>query len=223
MKPYFENTQFSNLKEVRKYQKRNAKKVSLIDKRTDFNLIGIIYIRLIEDLAYSGLLIYNINDKEIVNISFRTFKPLFTRYFSSILFLNQTEIYLDLIKDINIIPSCYIINASGQIHPYFYGAACDFGLQIGTPVIGYTRTLLFGEFRKNKENSNIAQIYFEENLIGYAISKPNTKKFYYISVGNNLSLLSALSIFNKLDLGLFSSLRNDLNNYIQNKKRVANQ
>jgi len=128
---------------------------------------------------------------------------------------------LDLIKELKIIPTCFIVNASGQIHPYFYGAACDFGLQIGTPVIGYTRTLLFGELRKNKEISNIPQVYFEENLIGYAIPKPNTKKFYYISVGNNLSLQSALTIFTKLDLGLFSSLRNDLNNYIQNKKRGA--
>jgi len=168
------------------------------------------------------LLIYNINNKEIVKISFRTFKPIFTRYFSSILFLNQTEIYLDLIKDIDIIPDCYIINVSGQIHPYFYGAACDFGLQIETPVIGYTRTLLYGELKKNKENSNIPRVYFEEILIGYAIPKPNTKKFYYISVGNNLSLQSALIIFTKLDLGLFSSLRNDLNNYIQNKKRGVN-
>lgn len=207
---------------MRNYQKKNAKRVSQIDKRTNYNLIGIINTRLIEDFAYSGLIIYNINDKEIQNIFFQTFKPIFTEYFSSILFLNQTEIYLDLIKDIDIIPDCYIINASGQIHPYFYGAACDFGLQIESPVIGYTKKLLFGELRINKEKSNIPQIYSEENLIGYAIPKPNAKKFYYISVGNNISLQTALIIFTKLDLGLFSSLRNNLNNYIQNRKREVN-
>lgn len=219
MKPYLNSTQFSDLKDVRNYQKRNAEKISLIDKITDFNIIGIIDKRLIEDLSYSGLIIYNINDKEIVKIFFKTFKPIFTEYFSSILFLNQTEIYLDLIKDIDIIPDCYIINASGQIHPFLYGAACDFGLQIETPVIGYTKKLLFGELRINKEKSNISQVYSEEKLIGYAIPKLNTKKFYYISVGNNISLHSALTIFTQLDLGLFSSLRNDLNNYIQNRKR----
>ncbi len=219
MKPYLNSTQFSDLKDIRKYQKENAENISLIDKITNFNIIGIINTRLIEDLSYSGLIIYNINDKEIVKIFFKTFKPIFTEYFSSILYLNQTEIYLDLIKNIDIIPDCYIINASGQIHPYFYGAACDFGLQIETPVIGYTKKLLFGELRINKEKSNISQVYSEENLIGYAIPKLNTKKFYYISVGNNISLQSALTIFTQLDLGLFSSLRNDLNNYIQNRKR----
>lgn len=204
---------------MRNYQKKNAKRVSQIDKRTNYNLIGIINTRLIESLAYSGLIIYNINDKEIVKIFFKTFKPIFTEYFSSILYLNQTEIYLDLIKNIDIIPDCYILNASGQMHPYFYGAACDFGLQIKSPVIGYTKKLLFGELRINKEKSNIPQINSEENLIGYAIPKPNAKKFYYISVGNNISLQTALIIFTKLDLGLFSSLRNNLNNYIQNRKR----
>ena len=174
---------------------------------------------MIEDLAYSGLIVYNINNKEIVNLFFQTFKPIFTEYFSSILFLNQTEIYLDLIKNIDIIPDCYVINASGQMHPYFYGAACDFGLQIETPVIGYTKKLLFGDLRLNNVKSNISQVYSEENLIGYAIPKLNTKKFYYISVGNNISLQSALTIFTQLDLGLFSSFRNDLNNYIQNRKR----
>jgi len=202
---------------VRNYQKKNAKRVSQIDKRTNYNLIGIINTRLIESLAYSGFIIYNINDKEIVNIFFQTFKPIFTEYFSSILFLNQTEIYLDLIKNIDIISDCYIINASGQIHPYFYGAACDFGLQIESPVIGYTKKLLFGDLRKNKEKLDIPQVYYEDNLIGYAIPKPNSKKFYYISVGNNISLQSALTIFTKLDFGLFNNLRNDLNNYIKNK------
>lgn len=219
MKPYLNSTQFSDLKEIRNYQKTNAEKVSLIDKRTDFNIIGIINTRLIEDLAYSGIITYNINDKEIMNTFFQTFKPIFTEYFSSILYLNQTEIYLDLIKNIDIIPDCYILNASGQMHPYFYGAACDFGLQIETAVMGYTKKLLFGELRINKEKSNISQVYSEEKLIGYAIPKLNTKKFYYVSVGNNISLLSALTIFTQLDLGLFSSLRNDLNNYIQNRKR----
>ena len=222
MKPYLNNTKFSALKDVRTYQKRNAEKVLLIDKRTDFNIIGIINTKLIEDLAYSGLLTYSINDKEVVNIFFQTFKPIFTEYFSSILFLNQTDIYLDLVKNIEIIPDCYLINASGQIHPYFYGVACDFGLRIETPVIGYTKKLLFGDLRKNKEKLDTPQVCYEENLIGYAIPKPNAKKFYYISVGNNISLQSVRNIFRKLDLGLFSRLRNDLNNYIQNKKRRVN-
>ena len=68
MKRYLNNTQFSDLKDVRNYQKRNAEKVSLIDKRTDFNIIGIINTRLIEDFAYSGLIIYNIISDDIISL-----------------------------------------------------------------------------------------------------------------------------------------------------------
>ena len=57
----------------------------------EFILIGIINTKIVEDLAYSGLIIYNINDKEIVKKVFKTFNPLFAEYFSSVLFLNQIE------------------------------------------------------------------------------------------------------------------------------------
>ena len=217
VKSFLKNTPFSNLEEIRNYQKENAKKVYLIDKITKYNLIGIINLKISENLAYSALLIYDIKGKNITDIKFKSYKPIFTEYFPSILFLNQTEIYLDLIKDIKIIPDCYIINASVQIHPYLYGAACDFGLQTETPVVGYTKKLLFGELRKINENLNIPEIYYREKLIGYAIPKPNSKKFLYVSVGNNISLITTLKLFNIMDFEIFSVLSGRLNNFIQNE------
>lgn len=189
--------------------------MSLVDKRTDYNLIGLINIRFIEDLAYSGLLIYDIKDKEIVNTNFNSFKPLFTEYFSSILFLNQTDIYLDLLKDLKIVPDCYVVNSSGQIHPFLYGGACDFGLKVDVPVIGYTKKLLFGELKKTNENLDISGIYYQDRLLGYAIPKPGSKKFLYISVGNNISLKTAKEVFLKVNLTMISILKQKLNSFIR--------
>ncbi len=124
---------------------------------------------------------------------------------------------MDLIKDLHIPLDCYVINSSGQIHPYLYGCACDFGLKINTPVIGYTKKLLFGELRENKQNPNIPGVYSQDSLIGYAIPKPNSKKYLYISVGNNISLQSALELLLKIDLMILSKLNIDLNSFIQNK------
>lgn len=145
---------------------------------------------------------------------------MFTEYFPSILFLNQTVIYLDLIKDLDIPLDCYIINSSGQIHPFLYGSACDFGLKIKIPVIGYTKKLLFGELKENKHNPEIQGVYSKDYLIGYAIPKPNSKKFIYISVGNNISLQSALKLFLKIDFMMFSNLSNELNNYCSKEKKT---
>lgn len=152
-----------------------------------------------------------------MDTKFKCFKPKFTEYFPSILFLNQTDIYLDLTKDLDIPLDCYVTNSSGQIHPYLYGCACDFGLKIKTPVIGYTKKLLFGELRENKQNPNIPGVYSQDSLIGYAIPKPNSKNYLYISVGNNISLQSALKLLLKIDLMILRKLDIDLNSYIQNK------
>lgn len=124
---------------------------------------------------------------------------------------------MDLIKDLDIPLDCYVTNSSGQIHPYLYGCACDFGLKIKTPVIGYTKKLLFGELRENKQNPNIPGVYSQDSLIGYAIPKPNSKNYLYISVGNNISLQSALKLLLKIDLMILRKLDIDLNSYIQNK------
>ena len=189
--------------------------MSLVDKRTNYNLIGLINIRFIEDLAYSGLLIFDIKNKEIVNINFTSFKPLFTEYLSSILFLNQTSIYLDLVKNLKIVPDCYVVNSSGQVHPFLYGGACDFGLKVDIPVIGYTKKLLFGELKKINENLDIPGIYYLDRLLGYAIPKSGSKKFLYISVGNNISLKTAKEIFLKVDLKMISILKQKLNSFIR--------
>ena len=125
---------------------------------------------------------------------------------------------MDLITDLDLPLDCYVTNSSGQIHPYLYGCACDFGLKIKTPAIGYTKKLLFGELRENKQNPNIPGVYSQDSLIGYAIPKPNSKNYLYISVGNNISLQSALKLLLKIDLMILRKLDIDLNSYIQNKR-----
>lgn len=174
-------------------------------------------IRTIEDIAYSGLIIYDYQKKLITNSYFKKQIVKINKYFPSILFLNQTDVYLGLVKNILEKPDCYIINSSGQIHPFLYGAACDFGLKIKIPVIGYTKKLLFGTPKVYEKALNIHGIYSNDHLIGYAIPKPNSQKFYYISVGNNISLQTALKIFLELDLSIINTVNLKLRNYILNK------
>ncbi|MHA1489853.1 MAG: endonuclease V [Promethearchaeota archaeon] len=220
VKPFLKLTKFSSFEDVRKYQEKKALKVSLINKNTDYNLIGIIKIRFSNDTAYLGVLFYNLKEKKVIDLKFKAIKPIFSEYFSSILFLNQTDLYLNLIKDIEIIPDCYILNASGQIHPYYYGSACDLGLNIDVPVIGYTKKLLFGEIITNSTNPRIPRIYHGTRLIGFAIPRPNSKKFLYISVGNNISLQSARKIFLNINLNLFNTISVKLNVFIKSCLRV---
>jgi len=214
LKPFLKHTNFSSLDEIREYQRINAKKVNLSDKIEQFKIAGIIKTKFIENIVYSILLFYDINKERILNIRFKSYNSPYMKYFPSVLFLNHTDIYLNLIKDLPNYPDFYIVNSSGQIHPFFYGAACDFGLKTEIPVIGFTKNLLFGKIKDNEIEQGVKTIYHRSKLLGYAISKPYSKKFLYISVGNNISLLTALKIFLKIDFKIFSSLSIELNNYI---------
>lgn len=215
---FLKNTNFSNLEEIRKYQKENANKIKVIDTPITFNLIGVIKTNIVGEFDYSSLIIYNTKKNQFDFEIFKRFKPLFTEYFPSILFLTHTEIYLDLIKDLELSPDCYIVNSAGQAHPYLYGAACDFGLKIDVPVIGFTKTLLFGNV-KSVKNAEIRGIYHSDRLIGYAIPKANSKKYVYISVGNNISLDNALKVFTSIDYSVFSVLNAKLSDYIKKENK----
>ena len=131
-----------NLDEIRQYQKENALIVNTDDILDEISTLGFMKIRIVKDKAYSGLMMYDFKKKIKNNFFFNSQKPKFSEYFPSILFLTQTDIYLDLVENLKEKPDCYIVNSSGQVHPFLYGAACDLGLKISTPVIGYTKKLL---------------------------------------------------------------------------------
>ncbi|MFX1411866.1 MAG: endonuclease V, partial [Promethearchaeota archaeon] len=168
VEPFLEKTKFSSLSEIRQYQKENAQKVNTNDIIDEINRLGFMKIKNLKDTSYSGALIYDCKEKATLKSYFRRNKLSFSAYFPSILFLNQTELYLDLIKTIKEKLDCYIINSSGQLHPYLFGSACDFGLRINTPVIGYTKKLLFGYVEINEEPQNFHRIYSNDHLIGFA-------------------------------------------------------
>jgi len=222
VKPFLGKTHFSSLEEVRKYQLRNAKRVNKKDISDRIRLIGIIKLRILNEIAFVGILIYDIDNHIIIDSLFKTFKPRFSQYFPSILFLNQTEIYLSIIKAVKTSPHCYLINVSGQIHPYLFGTACDVGIQTKTPVIGYTKKLLYGRIDAYENNHSFSGVYHNNTLIGYAIPRENSTKCLYISVGNNISLQRALNVFLKIDSKILSKLNNALKNFkqsVHNKSR----
>jgi len=221
IEPLLKNTSFRSLEDIRKFQKLNARKVNLKDVSKTIKSIGLMKSKIFEEFAYSGIFLYDIEEKCILGTEFKKFNPIFTNYYPTILFLNHTDIYLDLIKDLKLKPECYIINASGQIHPYLFGAACDLGLKIHEPIIGYTKKLLYGIMEEIDSTLDIPMIWHKSQHIGYAIPKPNSKKYYYISVGNNISLQTAAKLLLSLDLNIISILTTELNNFIKKKEKKS--
>lgn len=188
------------------------------DKIEKISNLGFFKIKFIKNYAYSGGLVLDFKEKKILEYKFKKNQVKISKYFPTILFLNQTEIYIKLIETFSIKPDCYIVNSSGQIHPYFFGAACDLGLIIDQPVIGYTKKLLCGEKRENDEILKVPQIYQKDKLIGYAVPKLNSKNYYFISIGNNISLQTAGDLFLNLDQNIINILNIELNKFIKISK-----
>ncbi|MFW9881393.1 MAG: endonuclease V, partial [Candidatus Thorarchaeota archaeon] len=71
------------------------------------------------------------------------------------------------------------------------------------------------EIKDGEEFEKILGIYYQDRLLGYAIPKRGSKKFLYISVGNNISLKTAKEVFVKVNLKLMNILKQKLNSFIQ--------
>ncbi|MHA1688553.1 MAG: endonuclease V [Promethearchaeota archaeon] len=222
LKPYLKATPFSSLEEIRHYQQKMAKEINQKDVIQDYQVVVIIKIKFQENLAHVGYLRYSLVEKKILTFKMRSLEPIFTKYFPSVLFLNQSDLYLKIINELEQQPDCYILNSSGRIHPFLYGLACGVGREVNIPVFGYTESLLFGISIKDN-NSTFLKILHEGEIIGMGIPRPKSKKYYYISVGNNISLESAVRVFLAIDFSVFSELKKKINKAIQERKQEKNK
>ena len=90
LRPFLRETQFSSLKEVRNYQIHYARKVKFEDKGNSIKCIGIIKLKVLKEIAYIGAYFYDLNKQKLKNSLFKVYKPRFSEYFPSVLFLNQS-------------------------------------------------------------------------------------------------------------------------------------
>ena len=202
--PYLRNTTFSSLEEIREYQKINSIKINTANQKNEINTLICLKIRYFNKLIYAGSLLYDIKKQMTINFDILKFKESFP-YFPTILFLRDLEVYLNLVEEINYHPDCYLLNASGQLHPYLFGVASDFGLNLKSkiPVIGVTkknlcRNVIINNLKGLNGDKIVGDVLFENKIVGKYLSFKNLKKGIYISVGNNISLNSALKIILKI-------------------------
>lgn len=91
-----------------------------------------------------------------------------------------------------------MIEGAGRQHPRKYGLACEIGVEENIPVLGIIKHSLWGEINYSDftEFSDYLSfpVYGGDNKIAYFVRKKNNKRGIFISVGNNITLDSALKI-----------------------------
>jgi len=89
----------------------------------------------------------------------------------------------------------YLIDGQGLLHPRRFGIACHLGVCSDVPTIGVAKSLLVGKVEDDgKEESPIK---IDGKIMGFRLSAPEHRPLY-ISVGNRVSLRTAVKIVRKV-------------------------
>jgi deoxyribonuclease V len=90
-------------------------------------------------------------------------------------------------------PDVFMVDAHGIMHPYRLGLAAHLGLVLNKPTIGVAKSPLCGEPDVRREGRCVP-IKDKEEIIGARIVTKSGKKPVYVSIGNKVSLESAVDL-----------------------------
>jgi deoxyribonuclease V len=88
----------------------------------------------------------------------------------------------------------YLVDGQGRLHPRGFGIACQVGVCLDVPTIGAAKSLLQGEVIGE---GNRAPVHLNGRAIGYQLH-PKGRTKTYVSVGNRISLETAVDICDRL-------------------------
>lgn len=94
-------------------------------------------------------------------------------------------------------PTIALIDGQGQAHPYRCGIASHLGVVMNIPTIGVAKKKLWGDVGKLKE-CRWAPITDSGEVIGAAVVTKERSKPIYVSIGNKVSLKTAIEIVLKV-------------------------
>ncbi len=92
-------------------------------------------------------------------------------------------------------PEVLFVDGHGRLHPALFGFACFTGVQLGLPTIGIAKHPLAGRPVPSAGRvSDAVPIEVEGVVRGYAWAPPGASRPFYVSVGNRISLATALAL-----------------------------
>lgn len=142
------------------------------------------------NIAYTCAVIVKKSTLELVKCA-NTKSVVTEPYIPGFLMLREAEPLLHTLKLLQNQFDLLLIDGHGQLHPRRCGLACYIGVIIDKPTIGIAKSLLCGSVRKDEF------IEFDGDVLGLRM-KNHSRKQIYVSVGNKLSLGSAIKIVKQL-------------------------
>jgi len=174
--------------EEKDYVDENARKICGLD---------LAYVRQgQEELGIASAVLYDAQEDKILEKRYVITRVDFP-YIPTLLSLRELRPMIMALKRLSENPDVILVDGHGKAHPYRLGIAAHLGVVIKRPTIGVAKSLLYGKVVCN-ENEDVCNIVDEETgeIIGKAIRHHG--KYVYVSVGNMITLDTAVKIVKKL-------------------------
>jgi deoxyribonuclease V len=148
------------------------------------------------DVAYLG-------DRSIgaaVILDYENMKPVETEiscvktaipYIPTFLSFREIPPTISAIRRLKIKPDVYLVDGHGLAHPFRLGFATHLGLVLDSPNIGVAKRILCGEVVEGG-NEKWKPLIHNGEVVGAAVSTRTNVKPVYVSIGNKVSLKTAI-------------------------------
>ena len=115
-------------------------------------------------------------------------------YIPTLLSFREVEPAIKCIRELREHPDLFLVDAHGFAHPYHCGFASHLGLILKKPVIGVAKSKLIGELKETESKTDFTLIEYKQKIVGAAVTTRSGCKPIYVSVGNMVSLGTAVEI-----------------------------
>jgi len=115
-------------------------------------------------------------------------------YVPTLLSFREVPPIVSCIKKLRLQPDVFLVDGQGFAHPYRCGFASHLGIVIGKPTIGVAKSRLFGKVESVKAEKDVAFLKHEREVVGAMVITKRERKPVYVSVGNMISLETAIKI-----------------------------
>jgi deoxyribonuclease V len=112
-------------------------------------------------------------------------------YITTLLSFREIPPVMAAIRKLNLQPDVFLVDAQGLAHPYRCGFASHLGLILGKPTIGAAKSRLIGIVEELDGETILVD---KGEVIGAVVKTKQEAKPAYVSIGNMVSLKTAIRI-----------------------------
>ncbi|HEX5417187.1 MAG TPA: deoxyribonuclease V [Chloroflexota bacterium] len=119
--------------------------------------------------------------------------PLTFPYVPGLLSFREMPAVVQALRRVQAVPDLLIVDGQGIAHPRHFGIACHIGLIVDLPTIGCAKSILVGRHDPvGDEVGDWQPLIYKDEVVGAALRTKVRTNPVYVSIGNRISLESAI-------------------------------